>query len=138
MKVQRSRNNDTADRLTRIIEKRSSGWALLCGILLADFGLLLIAFAGVDARKASLQTFLYSGGGILCFVGLALIWIGTSKLAIGGPQSAGNRFMAAELIPFVQVPPSHEGQAWGQSAQRTVSVMPHQGLFEISNNRQKK
>jgi hypothetical protein len=34
------------------------------------------------------QTLLYLGGGILCFVGLVLIWIGTSKLAIGGAQSA--------------------------------------------------
>jgi hypothetical protein len=103
---------------------------LLCGILLADFGLLLIAFAGLDAGKASVQTLLYLGGGILCFVGLVLIWIGTSKLAIGGAKSAGNRFMAAESIPFVQVPPSHEGQAWEQSTQRMVSVMPHHGLYE--------
>ena len=138
MKVQCSKNNDTPDRLTRTIEKRSPRWALLCGILLADFALLLLAFAGLDARKASGQTLLYLGGGILCFVGFVLIWIATSKLAIGGAQSAGNRFIAAELIPFVQLPPSHEGQAWEQSAQRMVSVLPHHGLLKISNNRQKK
>jgi hypothetical protein len=40
------------------------------------------------------------------------------------PSPPGNRFMAAELLPFVQVPPSHEGQAWEQSTQRMVSVMP--------------
>jgi hypothetical protein len=137
MKVQCSRKNDTPGRLTRTIEKRSSGWALLCGILLADFGLLLIAFAGVDARKASVQTFLYLGGGTLCFVGLVFIWIGTSKLAIGGAQSAGNRFMAAELLPFVQAPPSKNKlgsnlpKGWLASC-RTMDYM------KISNNRQKK
>ena len=133
MKVQCSGNNNRPDRLTSTIEKRSSGWALLCGILLADFGLLLIAFAGLDAGKASVQTLLYLGGGILCFVGLVLIWIGTSKLANGGAQSAGNRFVAAESLPLVhlvQVPPSHEEQAWEQSAQRMVSLMPHHGLYE--------
>ena len=127
MKAQCSRNNDTPDRLTRTIENRSSGWALLCGILLADFGLLLLAFAGLGARKASVQTLLYLGGGILCFLGLVLIWIGTAKLANGGAQSAGNRLIDAELIPFVQVSPPHEGQAWEQPAQRMVSVMPHHG-----------
>ena len=128
MKVQCSRNNDTSDRLTyKTIENRSSGWALLCGILLADFGLLLLAFAGLGAQKASVQTLLYLGGGILCFLGLVLIWIGTAKLAVGGAQSAGNRLIDAELIPFVQVLPPHEGQAWEQSAQRVVSVMPHHG-----------
>ena len=48
------------------------------------------------------------------------------------------QFIAAELIPFVQRPPSHEGQAWEQSAQRMVSVLLHHGLLKISNNRQKK
>jgi len=40
------------------------------------------------------------------------------------------QFIAAELIPFVRRPPSHEGQAWEQSAQRMVSLMPHHGLYE--------
>jgi hypothetical protein len=62
-----ARNNETPVRLAKIIDKSISRWPLLAGVLLADFGLLLIAFAGLDARKARVQYLLYLGGGILCF-----------------------------------------------------------------------
>jgi hypothetical protein len=63
-------------------------WPLLPGILLADFGLLLIGLAGWDALEARMQTLLYSGGGILCLGGLILIWTGTMKLAAAAREPA--------------------------------------------------
>ena len=59
----------------------ASSWPLLPGLLLSDIGLLLIAFAGLDALSARAHTLFYSSGAILCLVGLVLIWIGTIELA---------------------------------------------------------
>lgn len=68
-------------RLANTGDKRPSVWRLLSGLSLADIGLLVIGFAGLDALTAGTQTFFYSVGGMLCLVGLMLIWIGTPKLA---------------------------------------------------------
>jgi arginine exporter protein ArgO len=48
---------------------------------MADFGLILIAVAGWGALNVAAQTVLDSPGGLLCFAGLVLIWIGTTRLA---------------------------------------------------------
>jgi uncharacterized protein involved in response to NO len=61
-------------------DQRVPSWPLPSGLLMADSGLLMIAFAGWEALRASPQTLLYSCGATLCFAGLALIWIGTTNL----------------------------------------------------------
>lgn len=80
MKAQCSKQTDVPGRLSTI-DKRGSSWPLPLGLLTADSGLLLIAFAGWEALRASSQTLLYSCGVILCFAGLVLVWVGTTKLA---------------------------------------------------------
>jgi hypothetical protein len=78
MKAQYSKQTDVPGRLSTI-DKRGSSWPLPFGLLTADSGLLLIAFAGWEALRASSQTLLYSCGVILCFAGLVLVWVGTTK-----------------------------------------------------------
>ena len=81
MKAQFLKNKEAPGLLAKATAERDSGWPLLLGLLMADIGLLLIAFAGGDALGARTQTLFYSSGAILCFAGLALIWVGTIKLA---------------------------------------------------------
>jgi len=81
MKAQYSKQNGTQIRLANTGDKGPSDWQLLSGLSLADIGLLVVGFAGWDALTAGTQTLLYSVGGMLCLVGLVLIWIGTSNLA---------------------------------------------------------
>jgi hypothetical protein len=88
MKAQCSRNKDAEDRLANLTNKGAPSWPLLPGILLANFGLLLIGLAGWYALSTGTQSFLYSGGGILCVAGLVLIWIGTIKLADAAHEPA--------------------------------------------------
>jgi hypothetical protein len=44
--------------------------------------------AGWDALRARTQILVYSGAAVLCFVGLALIWIGTIKLDHAAHEAA--------------------------------------------------
>jgi hypothetical protein len=74
MKAQCSKQTDVPGRLSTI-DKRGSSWPLPFGLLMADSGLLLIAFAGWEALRASSQTLLYTCGVILCFAG-GLFWFG--------------------------------------------------------------
>ena len=69
-------------------DKGPLDWQLLSGLSLADIGLLVVGFAGLDAATAGAQTLLYSVGGTLCLVGLMLIWIGTSNLSAAAPKVA--------------------------------------------------
>jgi hypothetical protein len=78
MKAQCSKQSDTP---AVTIDKSGSSWPLPSGLLLADSGFMLIAFAGWEALQATSQTLLYSSGVILSLAGLVLIWIGTTKLA---------------------------------------------------------
>jgi hypothetical protein len=72
-------------------DKGPLDWQLLSGLSLADIGLLVVGFAGLDAATAGAQTLLNSVGGTLCLVGLVLIWIGTSNLsAAARPRVATN------------------------------------------------
>jgi threonine/homoserine/homoserine lactone efflux protein len=81
MKAQFSKNKEAPGLVSKPTDERDSGWPLLLGLLMADVGLLLIAFAGWDALRARAQALFYSSGAVLCFAGLVLIWIGTIKLA---------------------------------------------------------
>jgi hypothetical protein len=81
MKARCSRHNETQLRPVDTGEKGPLDWQLLSGLSLADIGLLVVGFAGLDAATAGAQTLLYSVGGTLCLVGLVLIWIGTSNLS---------------------------------------------------------
>jgi hypothetical protein len=83
MKAQCSKQSDTPGCLATT-DKSDSSWPLPCGLLMP--GLFLIAFAGWEALRAGSQTLLYSCGAILCFAGLVLIWIGTTKLARCGEE----------------------------------------------------
>jgi hypothetical protein len=97
MKAQCSKKSDTPGYLST--DKSDSSWPLPSGLLLADSGLMLIAFAGWEALQASSQTLLYSSGAILCFAGLVLIWIGTSKLP--GCREEQDGFKDEEELGFV-------------------------------------
>jgi hypothetical protein len=81
MKARCSRHNETQLRPVDTGDKGPLDWQLLSGLSLADIGLLVVGFAGLDAATAGAQTLLYSVGGTLCLVGLVLIWIGTSNLS---------------------------------------------------------
>jgi hypothetical protein len=81
MKAQCSRHNETQRRPVDTGDRGPVDWQLLSGLSLADIGLLVVGFAGLDAATAGAQTLLYSVGGTLCLVGLVLIWIGTSNLS---------------------------------------------------------
>ena len=81
MKAQCSENKVKPGQLAKVTNKGSPGWPLLPGILLADFGLFLIAIAGWYALAAGSQSLLYSGGGVVCFTGLVLVWMSTIKFA---------------------------------------------------------
>ncbi len=87
MKPQHPKNKNSPARLYKVTNKGVLNWPLLPGILLADFGLFLIGLAGWDALRARTQILVYSVGAMLCFVGLALIWIGTAKLADAAQES---------------------------------------------------
>src|ERR1700719_2353615 len=81
MKAQLSKNGDIHGRPVNTKPGPASSWPLLPGLLLSDLGLLLIAFAGINALSARSHTLFYSSGAILCLIGLVLIWIGTIELA---------------------------------------------------------
>jgi hypothetical protein len=87
MKAQCSKHDETQMRLADTADKGHSDWQLLSGLSLADIGLLVVGFAGWEAETVGAQTLLYSVGGMLCLVGLMLIWIGTSNVtdAVRGP-----------------------------------------------------
>src|SRR5271154_5511555 len=79
MKAQHCKKNEGPGGLA-MTDQRAPSWPLPSGLLMADSGLLMIAFAGWEALRASPQTLLYSCGATLCFAGLTLIWIGTTNL----------------------------------------------------------
>lgn len=81
MKAQLYKNREIHYRPAIARPGAASSWPLLSGLLLSDIGLLLIAFAGLDALSARAHTLFYSSGATLCLVGLVLIWIGTIELA---------------------------------------------------------
>jgi hypothetical protein len=84
----RSKTKDAPGRSGNGTNQGVRSWPLLPGILLADFGLLLIGLAGWDALEARMQALLYSGGGILCLSGLILIWTGSIKLVATAHEPA--------------------------------------------------
>src|SRR5271154_7511492 len=88
MKAQHCKKNEGPGGLA-MTDQRAPSWPLPSGLLMADSGLLMIAFAGWEALRASPQTLLYSCGATLCFAGLVLIWIGTTKLASSSPGPVG-------------------------------------------------
>jgi hypothetical protein len=88
MKPQRSNKNEGPGR-PAITDQRVLSWSLPSGLLMADSGLLTIAFAGWEALGASPQTLLYSCGATLCFAGLLLIWIGTPNPWSSSPPPPG-------------------------------------------------
>jgi hypothetical protein len=59
---------------------KASSRPLLVGLIMADFELMLIALAGWHALWTEAQANIHSAGGLLCFAGLIIIWIGTTKL----------------------------------------------------------
>ena len=80
MKAQSSSNWDNQDRPSARTMTKASGRPLLVGLIMADFGLMLIALAGWHALWTEAQANIHSAGGLLCFAGLIIIWIGTTKL----------------------------------------------------------
>jgi hypothetical protein len=92
MKARCSRHNETQLGPVDTGDKGPLDWQLLSGLSLADIGLLVVGFAGLDAATAGAQSLLYSVGGTLCLVGLVLIWMGTSNLsAAAWPKVATNQ-----------------------------------------------
>jgi hypothetical protein len=101
MKTSCSKTKDIPGRLSDTTNKGARSWPLLPGILLADFGILLIGLAGCDVFRFETQSLLYSGAGILCLSGLVLISTGTMKLVGPTPAAAvrskGNQMAQAAL-----------------------------------------
>jgi hypothetical protein len=88
MKVQCSKHNEIPLQPVDTGYKGPLDWQLLSGLSLADIGLLVVGFAGLDAATAGAQTLLYSVGGMLCLVGLVIIWTGTSISQTGCARTA--------------------------------------------------
>lgn len=89
METQSSSNWDTQDRLATRTMTKASGRPLLVGLIMADFGLILIALAGWHALWTKAQAIIHSAGGLLCSAGLIIIWIGTTRLGKAAHEQAG-------------------------------------------------
>jgi hypothetical protein len=103
MKAQSSKKSDTPGCLDTT-DKRDSSWSLPSGLLLADSGLFLIAFAGWEALRANSQTLLYSCGALLCFAGLVLIWIGTTPKGSAVWTIKKSKLFPVRLLPSPHTP----------------------------------
>jgi hypothetical protein len=99
MKARCSRHNETQLRPVDTGDQGPLDWQLLSGLSLADIGLLVVGFAGLDTATAGAQTLLYSVGGTLCLVGLVLICIGTSNLSAAARPKVATIRHAVDLGP---------------------------------------
>jgi hypothetical protein len=88
MKAQYSKHNETQMRLVNTRDKGPSDWQLLSGLSLADIGLLVVGFAGLEALTTGPQTLFYSVGGMLCLIGMMLIWIAMPKIGAAAQEPA--------------------------------------------------
>ena len=79
-------------------KKRDSVWHLLAGVLLAEMGMLLIAFGGWYALKTETRILIYVGGGLLFLSGLIAVQIdamGWSAVRNASPLQATGKYLGS-------------------------------------------